>query len=87
MHMIKMVGTIANNGKSITPRIVKGIIDSETGEKNEFAIEEGEQVISKENANKILNMMQSVVDEGTGKNARCSWIQYWRKNRNIRRWC
>lgn len=29
----------------------------------------GEQVISKESAEKVLNMMQSVVEEGTGKNA------------------
>ena len=35
-----------------------------------ITIEEGEQVISKENAEKVLSMMQSVVDEGTGKNAR-----------------
>ena len=70
IQMIKVVGTIANGGKAVKPRLVKAIIDSETGEETELAVEEGEQVISKENANKVLSMMQSVVDEGTGKNSK-----------------
>lgn len=68
--MTKIVGTIANGGKAVNPRLVKSIIDTKTGEIKQIAIKQGEQVISKENADKILNMMQSVVDEGTGKNAK-----------------
>ena len=67
--MITMVSTIANNGKKFTPRLVNAIIDSETGEKKEIKMPEGEQVISDETAKKVLNMMNSVVSEGTGKNA------------------
>ena len=70
IQMAKIVGTIANGGTAVNPRLVKSIIDSKTGEKKDITIEEGEQVISKENAEKVLSMMQSVVDEGTGKNAR-----------------
>lgn len=70
IQIAKVVATIANKGKSVTPRLVKAIIDSETGEVNELAIAEGEQVISSESAKKVLSMMQSVVDEGTGKNAK-----------------
>ena len=69
MQMIKMVGTIANFGKSVTPRVVKASIDSETGERTDFEIQEGQQVITEETAKKVLNMMNSVVSEGTGKNA------------------
>lgn len=69
IQMIKMVGTIANFGKSITPRVAKAKINSQTGEKTDFEIEEGSQVISKETAQKVLSMMNSVVSEGTGKNA------------------
>ena len=69
IQMAKIVATIANDGKEVNPRIVKSIIDSKTGEVSEIAVEEGEQVISKENARKVLDMMQSVVDEGTGKKA------------------
>ena len=70
LHITKIVGTIANGGKAVNPRLVKSIIDTKTGEIKQIAIKQGEQVISKENADKILNMMQSVVDEGTGKNAK-----------------
>lgn len=69
IQMAKVVGTIANYGEAVHPRLVKGIIDSETGQEKKLAVEKGEQVISKENANKVLSMMQSVVAEGTGKNA------------------
>jgi len=69
IQMIKVVGTIANGGQEVNPRLVKGIIDSKTGEKTEIAVEEGQQVISKETSTKVLSMMQTVVDEGTGKNA------------------
>lgn len=69
MQMIKMVGTIANFGKSITPRVVKAKIKSKTGERVDFEINEGTQVISEETAKKVLNMMTSVVAEGTGRNA------------------
>ncbi len=69
IQMAKVVATIANNGKAVNPRLVKAIKDSKTGEVKELAVEEGEQVISKENSKKVLSMMQSVVAEGTGKNA------------------
>lgn len=69
IQMVSVVSTIANNGKKFTPRIVKAIIDSKTGERNDIAPVEGEQVISEETSKKVLSMMGSVVSEGTGKNA------------------
>ena len=69
LQMITAVSTIANGGVYIHPRIVKSIQNSTTGEVTEMPIETGEQVISKENAEKVLSMMNSVVSEGTGKNA------------------
>ena len=69
IQMIAMAGTIGNGGKYVKPRIVKKIIDSETGE--ETIIEsEYKDVISKETADEILSMMTSVVSSGTGKNAK-----------------
>ena len=70
LQMITAVSTIANNGVYIKPRIVKSIQDSQTGEITNLPVETGDQVISKENAQKVLSMMNSVVSEGTGKNAR-----------------
>lgn len=70
VQMITMVSTIANKGKYVKPRLVKQIIDSETGEIQEIEPEYENQVISEKTAENVLNMMESVVSEGTGKNAK-----------------
>ena len=70
MQMIAMVSTIANNGKKFTPRLVKAVVNSETGERKDIDVIQGEQVISEETSKKVLSMMESVVAEGTGKNAK-----------------
>ena len=69
LQMITAVSSIANDGIYIKPRIVKSIQNSVTGEITDMPVETGEQIISKENAEKVLSMMNSVVSEGTGKNA------------------
>ena len=69
IQMITAVSTIANNGTYVKPRIVKKIVDSTTGEVTEIPTEKTENVISKETAEGVLSMMESVVAEGTGKNA------------------
>lgn len=69
IQMISMVSTIANGGNRMKLRLVKKIIDSQTGEEKEIEPQSTGQVISKETANNVLSMMGSVVGEGTGKNA------------------
>ncbi len=69
IQMLTVVSTIANNGKKFTPRLVKAIVNGETGERENIDIVQGEQVISEETSKKVLSMMESVVAEGTGKNA------------------
>ena len=68
--MVTAVSAIANGGSHVTPRIVKKIIDSKTGEEKEIEPIIKEGVISKETSEKVLSMMESVVAEGTGKNAK-----------------
>ena len=75
LQMITAVSSIANKGVYIKPRIVKSIQNSITGEITEMPIETGEQIISKENSEKVLSMMNSVVSEGTGKNAKVEGYQ------------
>ena len=75
LQMITAVSSIANKGVYIKPRIVKSIQNSVTGVITEMPIETGEQIISKENAEKVLSMMNSVVSEGTGKNAKVEGYQ------------
>ena len=66
--MIAMVGTIANEGMHVKPRIVKKIINSQTKEVRKIE-EVKEYAISKETAENVLSMMETVVAEGTGRNA------------------
>ena len=68
--MVTMISTIANKGKYVKPRLVKTIINSDTEEREKIEPEYKNQVISEETAEKVLNMMESVVSEGTGKNAK-----------------
>lgn len=67
--MITMCATIANGGEYVEPRVVKQIIDSQTGEVTDVEVVKKDRVISEETAKKVLSMMESVVAEGTGKNA------------------
>ena len=70
IQLVTAVSSIANGGNLVQPRVVKAIIDSETGEKTEVETKVKSQTISKETSEKVLSMMESVVSEGTGKNAK-----------------
>lgn len=70
IQMATAVSTIANGGTYISPRVVKQIVDGKTGEVRDIEIKKKEQVLSKKTSEDVLSMMKSVVDEGTGKNAK-----------------
>ena len=70
IQLVTAVSTIANGGTSVKPRVVKQIINSKTNEITDIPVEKDETVISKETSEKVLSMMESVVSEGTGKNAK-----------------
>lgn len=69
IQMVTAVSSIANGGTYVVPRIVKGIVNSQTGEVTNVEVKKKDSVISKETSEKVLSMMESVVAEGTGKNA------------------
>ena len=70
IQMTTMLSTIANNGKYVQPRLVKARINSQTEEREEIDPIYRNQVISQQTAENVLSMMESVVSEGTGKNAK-----------------
>ena len=70
IQLVTAVSCIANGGNKIKPRVVTKIIDSKTKEIKEVPVEKFDNVISKETSEKVLSMMESVVSEGTGKNAK-----------------
>ncbi len=70
IQLVTAVSAIANGGMSVKPRVVKQIINSETKEVTDIPVQKDERVISAETSEKVLSMMESVVAEGTGKNAK-----------------
>ena len=70
IQLVTAVSSIANGGTLIKPRVVKATINSQTKEKTEIQPVEKGKSISKETSEKVLSMMESVVSEGTGKNAK-----------------
>ena len=68
LQMITAVSSIANNGILMKPRIVKQITNTDTGSTTEVETTQVRQVISKQTAEDVKSMMESVVTEGTGRN-------------------
>ena len=80
IQMATMLSSIGNKGVYVKPHFVKKIISNSEFDENgnrkvtEIGKQEGERIISEENAANVLSMMQSVVDEGTGKKAKSEGI-------------
>ena len=69
LQMITAVSAVANNGILMQPRIVKEITNADTGAVTTIEPVEVRQVLSKQTAEKVKSMMESVVTEGTGRHA------------------
>ena len=69
IQMISAVSAVANDGVLIKPRIAKEIKNTDTGAVTTIEPEEVRQVISEETSDKLLDMLQTVVDSGTGSYA------------------
>ena len=64
IQLISAISAIANDGVLMKPRMVKEIINTDTNAVTTIKEEKVRQVISSETANKMLDMMESVVTEG-----------------------
>lgn len=69
LQMITAASAIANDGVLMQPRIVKEIKNTDTGAVTTVEPVEVRQVISKETADTMLDMLESVVATGGGKRA------------------
>lgn len=69
LQMITAVSAVANDGVLMQPRIVKEITNTDTGAVTTIEPTSVRQVISKETAATLMDMLETVVQEGTGKQA------------------
>lgn len=69
IQLVTAISAIANDGVLMKPRIVKQVINSSTNTVTNIETEKVRQVISKSTAEKMRDMMQSVVDDGSGRYA------------------
>lgn len=66
LHLITAVSAICNDGVLLEPKIVGKIENTDTKSVQTIESEKIRQVISKKTADELKNMMQSVVEHGTG---------------------
>ena len=67
IQLITAVSSLANDGILVTPQIVSKTINNDTGAVISTSTNEVRQVVSKETANDVIDMMEYVVTNGTGK--------------------
>ena len=72
LQLVSAVSAIANEGILVKPQIVKQTINATTGAVTTTQVEEKRQVISKETAETMIDLMEYVVEDGTGKHAKVS---------------
>lgn len=72
LQMSMAVAAIANDGKLMEPRLVKSVVNKDGRVVKQFMPRVVRQVVSKETADKVIEVMKHVVQEegGTGKAAR-----------------
>ena len=69
LQMITAVSAIANDGELMQPRIAKEITNTDTGAVTTIAPKEVRQVVSKKTSDTLLDMLETVVESGTGRYA------------------
>ena len=68
LQLITAVSSIANGGKLMQPRIVRQVVNTDTGTEQEIETNTVRQVISEETAKSVREMMKYVVTDGGGGN-------------------
>lgn len=67
LQLITAVSALANNGVLVKPQIVSKTVNKDTGAITTTQTEEVRRVVSKETAESVIDMMEYVVTNGTGK--------------------
>jgi cell division protein FtsI (penicillin-binding protein 3) len=70
LQLVTMTGALANGGKLVRPYVVEGLFDSNGVRQDVDNRPSPRQIFSQDNTEAVLKMMQSVVEKGTGGNAK-----------------
>lgn len=70
IHLAQLHAAIANGGKLVTPHVVRGLFDSQGQMYWQPSLSPSQPLFSAETTQKVLAMMEIVVNQGTGKTAR-----------------
>jgi cell division protein FtsI (penicillin-binding protein 3) len=70
IQLVRLIGSIANGGKLVTPYVVEGLFDSEGVRKDNPVRPEPSQIFTPQNAQAVLEMMETVVAKGSGDKAK-----------------
>ncbi|PSB02570.1 peptidoglycan D,D-transpeptidase FtsI family protein [Merismopedia glauca] len=69
IELVTLHATLANGGKLVTPHVVRGLFNSQGEAYWQPDLPQPRQVFSRETSQTVLEMMENVVTDGTGKAA------------------
>jgi cell division protein FtsI (penicillin-binding protein 3) len=69
LQLVQMHGALANGGKLVTPHVVRGLIDTKGQMHDSPTRNISRQIFSAATTQKVVEMMESVVDKGSGKSS------------------
>lgn len=69
LQLVQMHGALANGGKLVTPHVVRGLIDAKGQMHYSPTLPKPRQIFSSKTTQKVVEMMESVVTDGSGKAA------------------
>ncbi|MEA5581783.1 penicillin-binding protein 2 [Nodularia harveyana UHCC-0300] len=69
LQLVQMHGALANGGKLVTPHVVQGLVDTKGQMHYSPNLPAARQIFSAATTQKVVEMMETVVSEGTGSPA------------------
>ncbi|MFN6581015.1 MAG: peptidoglycan D,D-transpeptidase FtsI family protein [Aulosira sp. ZfuVER01] len=72
LQLVQLNGALANGGKLVTPHVIKGLIDSQGQMHYSPTLPTPRQIFSRMTTQQVIKMMETVVEQGTGKASKIS---------------
>jgi len=69
LQMVQLQAAIANGGNLVTPHVVRGLVDNAGVLQSKHQVPPPRKIFTPEASRQVLNMMETVVAQGTGKAA------------------